>query len=763
MAGIHIFSTQSDISDSHTYRVEVLDATLSTGNGLELPAGGSPLVKYSASESLHPWLKVVPSKAECFFLVENASRLTKITDLVGAPDGRFFLVIKQDDQVIWRGALLTADITLPRAPFPYIVQLSASDGLARLRKVEKEHTTQANIIAQLVMLLGETLVPSIMESTDTLLTTVNRYYSVGMVNRYEQATDPLRYIRINDSKALYIESDTDEVKYSPYFDGLEDICTAFGLRIFMQMGHFYAIQVDAYNEYLSNSLPMTEHSYTKNIAFDSDAAVAAGSASAQTFTPEVPILPVEELPGGQEQFAPIVRFSKITFKNNSNGVAVPKTLFNDFQTNGNPWVFGLNVTFEEKIELKFTNSILDVSNTNTSFSGILEINYLFYVKVGAEYYTNDMGPDRWTTNRLPYRHTRSIAAPLLPQGILNAWDQSGNPLFIATLAPPSSTGSFSVELDIEFRDRAGSLVSGYTANRLYTEFKVTRFNNIIAAIQGNSAANFASQEKITIKYGLNEDAGYILDFEKSRLLDAPNFSFNGKLQNYDGSAWKDTQLWRRFDGSGTGAQLLYLQVEAAYRMQQQSLRVLNTTILRSDYLPYNLLQIDGRFYIPISLTYNYGRNEVAGSWIEIGTYDTSTATPGDVTIGITPGLGGDPPSGGGSGGSGNGVVGPLDPGLQGLGKISFLDDGLAAGAITEMVVSQSEEDVANNGDTVQIVDLTTGHTDTVTLTADWQATDTVIYVSGTLNHNYDSGTFVTVPLKSLASRVYALENPAPPP
>ena len=80
------------------------------------------------------------SKCEINILIENSSLETLIADITNAQEERFFILIFKFETNVWNlkwaGIILPDLISYPDNILPYYCQLSASDGIARLKDID---------------------------------------------------------------------------------------------------------------------------------------------------------------------------------------------------------------------------------------------------------------------------------------------------------------------------------------------------------------------------------------------------------------------------------------------------------------------------------------------------------------------------------------------------------------------------------------------------------------------------------------------------
>lgn len=720
------------------YTVHLYDKDLVTSG---TTINGDPAeIHYDCGEQFNAFAPIVFSKCDTYFEVSNSTIEGQIESVIDGDENQFYIIIEKDSNVYWRGVVNRGDVVLPRQSYPYVVRISASDGIKNLENIEKAlgDDTELNMIMFFKELLrGTNIQNANISSSTNFITTACRYYENQMQNAFDATVDPLRYTRMYDPKKLAIRSETNgEIQYHNFLELLEWALKAWGLRLFMQDGHFHIIQVDAYS--LST---MRLHSYTENIDFDSAGGVITGSATITNFIYAKGIAQRGEiLVNDNYSYAPALRKVVLKKELSVGNFIQPKSYFDDLDT---------EITFGNVVAGTFNNGLvitLDGVGPSWSYSSVpshIQVEFLIYVRVGSYTLDNTNGAAVWSTSSgAVFTDTITQSVPqspwvsLLPVNSLRG--------YLLGTPPLPASAAVSLQFDVNFYDLNG--------NDITSSFTIDSYEGSVTIEYGNFNALQAPQEGITYVYGENTASSYVLELGETPIADNPGTLDAGKLQVYDGTNWDEASTWRRFEVSAPSNRLLLVLIEAIYRKQQQALHILNCGLIRNDVSAINTITVDSLQLLLLRGRFATGEDEWReASWIELREYDSGPT------------------------GDGSNYYNPSTrflksaPNVTRLTPTSKIQDGALSvsklsaeekGTVTTLDVKATGVDVANSGDLVYLINPLNGESDELELTADWNAADTSISFSSiTLSQEYPEGSILTVPIKNILSRIYTLENP----
>lgn len=223
------------------YRVTIDDNTYGGSSPVEItmaPPGFT--IEYDGSTSdRYQW--VIGSTARIYYLATTGNHTALLSDIAGSAEGRYKVKIEQYNsgwETRWVGVILPEQIETEDIDYPQPFSLTASDDLANLKEVDynagagtpytgsatvAEHF--ANCISKLrTSAMLETTVVRIEEAWQSNQSNTNGYDRMGVRH-----------------PAFYAPTESPyQLEYFSAHEVLEQLCSAFGLRIFHQNGQFIA-------------------------------------------------------------------------------------------------------------------------------------------------------------------------------------------------------------------------------------------------------------------------------------------------------------------------------------------------------------------------------------------------------------------------------------------------------------------------------------------------------------------------------------------
>lgn len=204
------------------------------------------IIRWSADGS-DRWSPILTSELTFNFRMETSGHEAFIDDLTNSAEGRFSVRLSQSllDTQYWCGTVLP-DIVSYQDRDPYIFQVRATDGIGALRKIEYRPTAttfysgKETFIEHLMKVLNR--LPYLGEhfATDQLfLRTAVDWWEATMTN--DNANDPLALSYVDHS--AYYKIEKGDKKTRSCYEVLEDICKAFGARIWQHDGCFWFEQI----------------------------------------------------------------------------------------------------------------------------------------------------------------------------------------------------------------------------------------------------------------------------------------------------------------------------------------------------------------------------------------------------------------------------------------------------------------------------------------------------------------------------------------
>lgn len=738
---VPVFTYEFDGNDGTACSVEIQDRISVSGADLAVIGSGCK-ISYDLSDSFNPTDPIQYSKCTVGIQIDDSATEDVLDTIIQGAEDQYFLFYKEAGVIIWRGIVQVSLITKPRESYPFTVNIEASDGLRKLSSIalEMPEASAVNSVSYFKEILNRTGLHYSFSSDDVYLTTCCRLYENTMQGAFATTTDPFRYSRVFAPDKLAVSNDLNgEVTYKEQEKLLKDMLICWGLQIRMKDGHYHIMQIDAYKESI-----LRLHHYTKAIAFDASnpGTITAGSTTLENFVPAVSIPQRGQiLAGDKYTYAPPLREVKIQREDFIGSVIQPFSVFDDMDTEislGNV-VSGNNagLQFQFDVAAEWINA-----SAPTNFL----VEFHVFIKVGSNVYTNKNGSHQWVAASTGdfYKTTNNGIAP--PSGSswftnmpLNAFGFSTH---IVDTPPIPAGGALSVQIAVKFLSLGGTDIT--------SSFTLDDITGSLQAVYKNFTG--FDDNVVSLFFGKNEGSSYVLDLGAISIGDDPGTNASGKLQVYDGSGWDDASSWRRFSLSNPTNRLLLTVIETIFRSQQKALSILNAGLIRNDISPIHTITVDGFQLLMQRGTYDCVMEQwdPDTTWIELQEYNSEVGpTHGEVKL---------PPKEISQQVIGSGMFGKNDNTLNGLLPVSRADE-VVSGTITSVQVTDPGINVGATGSVIKIVNPITGDSESLTLAANWLDTETEISVAETTLVNiYPVGSYLTISISDLVSRVSTLEN-----
>lgn len=209
------------------------------GTATTVQAGAGAFEINWPGKSSDPFHPIIGSKASVYLLIEDSTE-TAISDfnddLISAAEERFTIKITKNGSLWWCGYILADlsaidDIGTPR---PY--RISAVDGIGRLKSYDFDETGNFNFMDIIVScLVRGSLASTYYTAGDIFLRTVVNWNASGHATPTANKC-PLHYSRISADIFKSVKAGTVEVEYASCYKVLEEVCRAWGARLYYSEG-----------------------------------------------------------------------------------------------------------------------------------------------------------------------------------------------------------------------------------------------------------------------------------------------------------------------------------------------------------------------------------------------------------------------------------------------------------------------------------------------------------------------------------------------
>ena len=729
-----------------TYTVQVHDSDFA-GTKVDVSLGGDGFRLSYEPEEDSPDVAIIPSTLS-FSIIrtsENAAAFNSfLSDFATADEGRFTVRILSGSNLYWCGYLLADQVRYldtrwadTNAEFA----MKAKDGINRLKGINYNddgtaYEGRVTFKEHLFNILDKIGLQDFWGATDDYLHSVVRWYEEDdtAATLSDNSIDRV----YGDHRAAYEVGDNGTYVYKSSFEILEAICTTFGARFFQSDGKWHFIQFNEFRQtgsiylhryYKDGTKPGTSSSVDFEVDETGGDFITA-SEGVQFFIPPVGRVEVEFKHKDDRNY---LQGETIVFEVDSTIPGVP----------GNNSKYRISGLFTSDVE--FTNNHLPVFNV-----------------VGLKIEIRDQSANVYRLERIAeitggtninYGDTQWVEDGLNEYQIVMPIQQSGLPVTQSFdfVTPDSPAGTDSATLLITYFDNR-QVVIGNIFNTAVDTVTISASGLSFQAMNTNGTFPAASN-LLTLTNPDTPGASAIISKEVI-FSDRINFTSSGSITRLVGDEHINTLSWSK-GLSGTNYPIRrLLAIELLYQRRKAIKSIDATFISINDFHFFNLLKLNtGEQYVPIRATYNSKREDWAGRYFSIGYSDTLTGVTviNDVPLGPNgqPGGGGTPPG-----------EGPITiPGVSANNPIgsSFDDGGHIVSTTGDSSYSDGDEvttigidtatvdGLVQAGDTIAMIDRTTGNTQTFTVTSNLQAGDTTIAVSSaTISGSFGTNSYVTL-------------------
>lgn len=725
-----------EISDSE--HVGSVTEFTTDARGFELSYQGNGI------DNLHP---IITSRLTLGMVIENATQAALITDLATAPENRFtvqiFEIISSSDVPFWVGYIFFDNTREQDLTYPFILELSAIDGLSRLKKVEFKQGTGVtseprdidNFIEHLCFCLRQNteLVDNYFGDGVNFLATIVNWYDTNH-STVTEAKDPLRYSRIDPVIFSQRRSDG-QWTFKSCYDILNLIAEHWCARIMMSGGRYRFEQINERSE-----STYVERRYDR----DGDFLTADTIASYELDVDQTSIIAGgngSRLASGVFGFLPPLRDVDITYDH--------FTYKNYLDNYNNRWAYNTaggsitisNLKFDADSYIEVTGRIyLKLTGpTTTQFRHI----FAMVLTVGGEYFKK-----------------RSY---FVPNQYLITYDEPGEWVVGFQQADISTNyiwgGSFDGYIDFALRTTevpsgADSIIINFVEDGAEDNAGGAVADTIIHYSFKNLTLRIAGTEDDTNYYTksllykwTNFTTGNTDTIEQTHLFGNPIKPWTrGRIQTTSNLVtWNDTtQSW----GVGAAGTQDFGSLAAKQIMASRNtaLRTYSGTIycklMRAHTRP---TLTDGNGYLLLSATYTSNLDQWSGDWWAAG-----VGVDGEVIVGEETDIPDDdadfvgtkPPAVYGGGAVLSGVNSGSNIALQAL-AVNYTDADISAGAVTSIGLQfAASESAYLIDDDIALVNPQTGMIAPLTVTTASSGGDTTLAVTGTLTQAFPKGSYL---------------------
>lgn len=519
------------------------------------------------------------------------------TNLLASKEDNFQVVIYRDGSLMWVGNVLHDLSMREDSSKPWDFTLTATDGLARLKDFTFDFATTYNDRYKMTEYIYEVLKETPLYKLNIssfLYSTCVEWWEDSMPARAANK-DPFDYTKVHTYTFTKFDEKKQDRTAFTYYEVLEEICKAWGMRVIMAGGIFKFVQV---NNYEDDGTTKYARLYDRTNAYHSNSALAS-NVTIQTSSPITRVLA-----GNQWNYYPplknVLRKFPFVNKNMLNG-----TTSLPYETNLSPNIIG-----GTNIRLIFSTLIKFIAFEGTTTS---DYRITFKIKI-------DLNGTKWLKKSAvgsTYSWASSVDYAYI-RAVSGDYDSYQN-IAVSFVTPeiPSGTytsNSFKIEI-LSVTEIATGI--NLVANTDYFASRVAASTSLIY----NTAADANNQTAFVYKARNTSSVinSYDLDLGEGIMGENFNTEYYGGLYVFNGTSYvPSTGIWRVYD-TGTGVNFNYRLVTEVMAGQILPLPKYQGGIIGSNILPDSRITYNSETYILNGGTYTAGTETWEAEWFKVST------------------------------------------------------------------------------------------------------------------------------------------------
>lgn len=697
-------------------------------------------------ENAEIWDPIRSSECTAYIEYQDSQDQDLLNDLLLQQESDFYMRILKGGSQWWTGIILQDNFEEIDECGSRIIEITAIDGLARLKAIEKSITNvEKRYIQRLIDILQETgnAPADFYGSSDEFLVSCFRWFPNGMAT----TVDPLRYLRFwEDNVNKLVDENGVGNEFRNLYEVLKSLLVNTGMRVIYSAGKFWVQQIDELrNKYLtiasypadfvaSVGTPIRENA-SELSEFDLDMDLPIGSANS------------DREYGAKFQYSGAA--GQVLLNYNFSGNMKISRYFDGgvspLASQGTGTSLASGTVYAFRI---LASSYFEITGTGAGyqaqyvFKGTLKLE----IKVGSYYYTNagwGTTAGYYDVKNIPifFSHDGTSSSNKLQVDFNGGTTPSGNALWINLQIPAApAAGELFLKGNIVISNVTSS---GFGLTRIYDE--------VICITMVSQAPNQSTEIQFKAESSKHPSSTKILDLGEVYLGDNDTGTYNFlEYYNLGTAQWGRTTYWQK-GGAGTQLLLGEMITQEMLALHNDPERVFRGTVT-GPYSPHKALWYNRGGGIIYKMIYQGGtftaQDEAwRGSW-RVLDYDITSITLDDNGIGFMNGIAS-------SGGSG------LEPGL-GLeaGRIATVQNsGGLSGTITSIPIASTSELQVKPGEWLRIFDPISGNSDRVQVNSFEDATagagiTSIPVVSASLSNTYRSGAVILRDLSYIGNNIH---------
>jgi len=736
-----IFRAEHKSYDGELWRVDIHDSLAASENTRETVLDASGInIKMEGRTELYDFIH--PTTAEFTLMIQNSDHETAVNAIALSGEQRYFAFIYKNNVRVFVGAIMNDTVTEEDISYPYGYTINAIDGLAALRDKEYSNngvpfTGRETVAKILLRALNRMPTAGFYDDGSGGGPPLSEYILHTSVNWYESqmpdtTKDPLEWTQLDHRIFDKRELSADEPEFYSCWEVIEMLCLRFGARLMYTDGSYYFIQPHLY----ASDSTFWAFKYLRNAGTSSTSGLEGNEILVRDATNTTAnVFPAA---GGTFSYYRPVKRVKLKFYHSTYNYLRDYTW--DDSNNNSVTVDEIDTTSGNVRMILKGRFWAKVSDSGMSdgdpFDGIglnpgpVRVILRFRISVG--------------TYHLKRLSDRVFASPSYQPDKNGEWLDSTE-FFEVHSDPFTFSGEFRsiyFEVDTDALPNIGAQT--WTIDQV--TYTWINDGNIVVSPD-------------TFNWKLNDPVGYLYDDEnpfKTKFFtwhiatnsnnnqrdveyeipfaDEPNGWSVDRMTVWDGSDWVDSENWQ-VDKTGTQYSINDLLVRTMASLQKLPIKTREGTIIKGDIYPYSRINYQGTNFIPAQLTNNTNRDQYSGEIIAIAEDDSGITVTNEITEIVRPLY---------EFSDERAVVGASDYSFYNGVSEGMINALVSSGAVTSLTIVPANYSFLKNGDQILLLNPYNSVRESLTVTADVNAADTTISVSGTLTNSFPVGTRIFI-------------------
>lgn len=250
---------QSDQGQYYKIAIHDEDYSGSSPDEFKVTSGGFQLTYSGETDNIYS--PIIGSSVSFGMYIQDSATSDFVTNFKSVQEDRFFVEIfdgtESSPTLFWRGFIVQDIVSIEDAPQPFVLEIKAIDGIAKMKNEICDETGIQQLTIQFLKAINEIGYLDLFATDDVVLNVVCNWWAQSMT--FDANNNPLdeTFLDMNTFGTL---DDDGAVLGVTWNEVLSKICQIFGLRFYFSKGQYRLEQLFALDG------TFTEHTYKKAFA-----------------------------------------------------------------------------------------------------------------------------------------------------------------------------------------------------------------------------------------------------------------------------------------------------------------------------------------------------------------------------------------------------------------------------------------------------------------------------------------------------------------